>query len=157
MQQICYVKVQRSFIFIHSPSKSMNRVTPSANLLPLRVFQKCDESISRYEPLLEKCWIVCRNPQPCHWLKWSNYWYPRWQMHTGNQQQLQPVNFSEVCPGMKMIDGMDTCNQKKDGKICIICLEKPFGIKELQSFEREEDFWNCLLYRSCGRKSRKWY
>ena len=64
---------------------------------------------------------------------------------TGNLITLQPIPFDDVNIGMWVIDiyqnekWLANVVDKRGNQVLVRCLEEPFGVKEPQNLQREED------------------
>ena len=64
---------------------------------------------------------------------------------TGNLITLQPIPFDDVNIGMWVIDiyqdekWLANVVDKRGNQVPVRCLEEPFGVKEPQNLQREED------------------
>ena len=84
-----------------------------------------------------------------------------------------PMNYNDVLPGMWVVveyEGekfLGNVQHKKNGEFNVLCLDKPFGIREPQSYESVVPIYYDKVFQtdivptptqigSSGRKQRKW-
>ena len=96
-------------------------------------------------------------------------------MIPSNPINLNPISYNDVKIGIWVIaiyeneKWLGKVVSKKANQICVHCLEKPYGVREPQNLEREEDaiYFDQVYHTDVvptlsqidmsGKKGRKWY